>query len=146
MPSVSIENQNVSSSSVEEDSSLLAVKKPKLKKSSKKKNPKLTNKINPEFIFPQEPNEFKDRYMTISWGSAEHDELGKKLFKTKENVTHCDEFGKYFPRYSVVKQNSRASKPYARRKLNAFLHKSSSSASSAQQQVIGDNGEHFSEE
>ena len=114
--------------------------KPKIKKA--KRGPKLTNKINPEYEFPEEPEDFKEKYESVAWTSAEHDELGKKLFKSKEGITHNEDFGKYFPRYSVVKQNKRASKPYARRKVNAFIHKSSiaqkAASAAAENEAEGD--------
>lgn len=85
--------------------------------------PRLTNKVNPDFKFPSEPAEFRESYTEIKWGSDEHDELGKQLFKKKEKITESENFAKLFPRYSVVKQNDRASHPYARRKAHAFLRK-----------------------
>ena len=96
-------------------------KKSIVKRQRKKGGPKLTNKVNPSWEFPEEPEDFKSLYQGVKWGSDEHDELGKKLFKEKKEITHSDVFSKHFPRYSVVKANNRASNSYARRRFGAWV-------------------------
>lgn len=112
------------SSSSSDDSSLQKKLKPK-KSIGKKRSPKLTNKVNPTWEFPEEPEDFQQVYPGVAWASSSHDELGKKLFKDKKDLTHTSDFAKYFPRYSVVKENNRASHAYARRRYGAFVTKSS---------------------
>lgn len=89
----------------------------------KRKGPKISFKENRAWKFPEEPKEFSEKWPQVRWGSKEHDELGKRFFKSKSSNTHSDEFPKHFPRFSLVKKNKRAFEPYARRRTAAFLRR-----------------------
>lgn len=86
-------------------------------------NGQITYVENRAWTYPMEPPEFKQCFPDIRWGSEQHDQLGRKLFKNKAELVHSEKFSQMFPRYAFVSKGNSGRVPHSRRRLSAFLRK-----------------------
>lgn len=94
------------------------------KKSKKHVNGQITYVENRAWRYPMEPEDFKEHFPDIRWGSEQHDLVGKKLFRSKSSLIQTAAFARFFPRYIFIRRAIKGNRgAHSKRRLSAFLRK-----------------------
>lgn len=99
--------------------------KNRTKKSKRKNlNGQITYVENHAWKYPIEPEDFKEHFPNLRWGSEQHDLVGKKLFRSKSTLVRTENFARYFPRYVFIRKAIKGNRgAHSKRRLSAFLRK-----------------------
>lgn len=101
-----------------------ALKNHKTKSKRKNINGQITYVENRAWQYPVEPDDFKEHFPQIRWGSEQHDLVGKKLFRSKSSLIQTNNFSRFFPRYIFIRRAVKGNRgPHSKRRLSAFLRK-----------------------